>query len=67
MQMEAVESRMQECLLQVPNASKLLAIKGIGLVSATVVVSEIGDIRRFSDPRQPVSYTHLERTAPQTE
>ena len=59
MQMEAVESRMQECLLQVPNASKLLAIKGIGLVSATVVVSEIGDIRRFSDPRQLIKYAGL--------
>jgi transposase len=43
---------MQELLLRVPNAGKLLEIKGIGMVTAAVIVSEIGDIHRFRNPRQ---------------
>jgi transposase len=43
---------MQELLLRVPNASKILEIKGIGVVSAVIIISEIGDISRFKDPRQ---------------
>ena len=35
-----------------PNASKLVDIKGIGMVTAAVIVSEIGNISRFKDPRQ---------------
>jgi len=43
---------MWELLLQVPNAIKLLNIKGIGLVTATTFVGETGDIHRFEHPRQ---------------
>ncbi len=46
------EALMQELLLQVPNAGKLLNIKGIGNVLAAYIVSELGDIHRFQDPRQ---------------
>ena len=59
MQLEEVENKMQEYLLQVPNAAKLLAIKGLGLVSVAIVVSEIGDISRFDDPRQLIKYAGL--------
>jgi transposase len=51
-QKQEIERLMQELLLRVPNASKLVNIKGIGMVTAAVIVSEIGDIRRFHDPRQ---------------
>ena len=51
-QKQETEMLMQELLLKVPNASKLMDIKGIGMVTAAVIVSEIGDIRRFRDPRQ---------------
>jgi transposase len=51
-QLHEQETLMQELLLQVPNASKLTAIKGIGMLTATVIVSEIGDIHRFQDSRQ---------------
>jgi len=51
-QYEALEQLMQELLMQVPNAEKLLAIKGIGLVTAATFVGEVGDISRFQDPRQ---------------
>jgi len=51
-QKQDIEALMQELLLRVPNASKLVDIKGIGMVTAAVIVSEIGDVRRFRDPRQ---------------
>lgn len=51
-QIQEIEKLMQELLLKVPNASKLVDIKGIGMVTAAVIVSEIGDISRFKDPRQ---------------
>ena len=51
-QIQVIEKLMQELLLRVPNASKLVDIKGIGMVTAAVIVSEIGDISRFKDPRQ---------------
>lgn len=51
-QLQEQEMLMQELLLQVPNACKLMEIKGIGLLTAAVIVSEVGDIHRFQDPRQ---------------
>lgn len=51
-QHERLEQLMWELLLQVPNAVKLLGIKGVGLVTATTFVGETGYIHRFEDPRQ---------------
>lgn len=51
-QLEKLEQLMLELLLQVPNAEKLLAIKGVGLITAATFVGEVGDITRFQDPRQ---------------
>lgn len=51
-QLERLEQLMWELLIQVPNAIKLLSIKGIGLVTATTFVGETGDINRFEHPRQ---------------
>lgn len=51
-QKQDIEKLMQELLIRVPNASKLVDIKGIGMVTAAVIASEIGDISRFQDPRQ---------------
>lgn len=51
-QYESLEQVILELLMQVPNAEKLLAIKGIGLITAATFVGEVGDIRRFRDPRQ---------------
>lgn len=58
-QQEHTECLMQELLLRVPNASKILEIKGIGVVSAVVIISEIGDISRFKDPRQIIKLAGL--------
>lgn len=51
-QLEQLEQLMWELLLKVPNATKLLDIKGIGLVTAATFISETGDIHRFDHPRQ---------------
>ena len=51
-QKQDIEQLMQELLIKVPNASKLVGIKGMGMVAAAVIASEIGDISRFNDPRQ---------------
>jgi len=51
-QKQDIEKLLQELLIRVPNATKLVEIKGIGMVTAAVIVSEIGDISRFKDPRQ---------------
>lgn len=58
-QVEEQETMMQELLLQVPNAGNLLEIKGMGMITATVVVSEIGNINRFQDPRQIIKMAGL--------
>ena len=59
MQMELIEEEMGECLLRIPYAMELLAIKGVGMVAVAIFVSEIGDIRRFRDPRQLIKYAGL--------
>jgi len=51
-QYEQLEQLMLELLQQVPNAEKLLDIKGVGLITAATFIGEVGDIRRFQDPRQ---------------
>ena len=51
-QHKQLEQLMMDLLLQVPNAGKLLAIKGVGLTAAATFVGEVGDISRFQDPRQ---------------
>jgi transposase len=58
-QRQEIEQLMQELLLQVPHAANLLEIKGIGMVTAAVIVSEIGDIHRFQDPRQIIKMAGL--------
>jgi transposase len=46
--MELVERLTKE----IPGFEKLLEIKGIGLVTAAGFIAEIGDIKRFSHPKQ---------------
>ncbi len=58
-QQQEIERLMQELLLRVPNAAKLLNIKGVGMITAAVIISEIGAIERFQDPRQIVKMAGL--------
>lgn len=38
--------------IQVPNADKLLSIKGVGILTVASFLGEVGDIRRFKSPKQ---------------
>lgn len=51
-QLEMVTQSMQSLLMQVPHIEKLLAIKGVGVVTAAGFVAEVGDIGRFDSPKQ---------------
>lgn len=51
-QMEATMRLVEELLAEVPNAGTLLQIKGIGVIAVASFVAEVGDVKRFSHPRQ---------------
>jgi len=38
--------------IQVPNAEKLLNIKGVGILTVASFLGEVGDVRRFDSPKQ---------------
>lgn len=46
--LEYIESLLEE----IPESKKLLSIKGIGLKTVSGFLAEVGDIRRFSNPKQ---------------
>ena len=43
---------MEELALQVPEVKEMLTIKGIGITTAAGFMAEVGDVSRFSHPRQ---------------
>jgi transposase len=51
-QMEKLMEGIDEVLASLPEAAKIMKISGIGTVIAAGLLSEIGDIRRFSNPKQ---------------
>jgi transposase len=42
-----------------PCRAALQSLRGIGLVGAVVIMAEIGDLRRFDNPRQLMGYLGL--------
>lgn len=42
----------EELLNQVPNVKELIDIKGIGIVTVAGFIAEVGDIKRFENPKQ---------------
>jgi transposase len=58
-QLEEIKSEMEILLVQVQGAKEILEIKGIGIVTATAIIAEIGDISRFEDARQIQKYAGL--------
>ena len=49
-------------ILKVPHVEKLLAIKGVGLSTVIGFVADVGDIGRFTDPKQVQKLAGLEIT-----
>lgn len=51
-QLEQLELEIEELALQIPGAKEILTIKGVGITTAAGFIAEVGDIRRFTHPRQ---------------
>lgn len=49
---EKLMDKLEEKLSEVPYIDKLLKIKGVGLKTVSVLIAEVGDIRRFDNPKQ---------------
>jgi transposase len=50
---------MEALLGEIPHAGKLVAIKGVGLVTVAGFFAEAGDISRFDSPEQLIKYAGL--------
>ena len=59
-QLEQVEAVLEAEVLKVPHVEKLLAIKGIGLITVAGFLSEVGEIGRFDSPKQIQKLAGLE-------
>ena len=51
-QLAFVMATLESTLQEIPEAEKLLAIKGIGIISVAGFLAEVGDLRRFESPKQ---------------
>lgn len=51
-QEQSVIEILETLCIQVPNAEKLLNIKGVGILTVASFLGEVGDIRRFESPKQ---------------
>ena len=61
-QLARLDEYLNEKVMEVPNVEKLLAIKGVGLSTVIGFIAEVGDIGRFTDPRQVQKLAGLEIT-----
>ena len=59
-QLCAVTEVLETETLKVPNVKNILAIKGIGIVTIAGFLAEVGDIRRFTSPKQIQKLAGLE-------
>ncbi len=49
---EEIMELTEEMMNEIPNIDKLLAIKGVGIKTVSGFIAEVGDIRRFDNPKQ---------------
>ena len=59
-QLERITEILEAETKKVTNAEKLLAIKGVGLITVAVFRAEVGDVRRFDSPKQIQKLAGLE-------
>lgn len=50
--MEELLNKLEEKLMEIPYIDKLLEIKGIGMITVSGFIAEVGDIRRFDNAKQ---------------
>jgi len=65
-QIQRFEKKIERRLLEHPQAELLLSIPGVGRVTASVVLAEVGDIERFDRDKELVSYAGLDPTVEQS-
>lgn len=58
-QLEEVLTLINQLMEQIPEAKKLQEIKGIGPKTVSGFLAEVGDVRRFTDPKQLQKYAGL--------
>ncbi|MCI8963270.1 MAG: IS110 family transposase [Eubacterium sp.] len=51
-QLKRLDEYLEEKVREVANVEKLLAIKGVGMSTVIGFIAEVGDIGRFTDPKQ---------------
>lgn len=59
-QLKRLNEYLEEKVKEVPNVEKLLAIKGVGMSTVIGFIAEVGDIGRFTDPKQIQKLAGLE-------
>lgn len=59
-QLKRLDEYLTEKVKEVPNVEKLLAIKGVGMSTVIGFIAEVGDIGRFTDPKQIQKLAGLE-------
>lgn len=57
--MEGLEEQLEEIVLTIPGAERMLEIKGIGIKTVGGFFAEVGDITRFSHPDQIIKLAGL--------
>lgn len=58
-QYTALMDMVEQLMPQIPGVAEILKIKGIGLVTAAGFIAEVGDISRFSHPKQIQKFAGL--------
>jgi transposase len=58
-QYEKTMEVIEKLVMQIPGVKEVLKIKGVGLVLVAGFFAEVGDIKRFSDPKQIQKYAGL--------
>ena len=51
-QLESIMDEIESLCKKIPESGQMLAIKGIGIITAAGFLAEVGDVRRFESPRQ---------------
>ena len=57
--LEEIMDLLDTLMEEIPGAKKLLEIKGVGAKTVSGFLAEVGDVRRFTDPKQVQKYAGL--------
>lgn len=58
-QLQEINDLLLDLLASIPDAQRMLAIQGVGMVTVAGFLAEVGDVRRFTDPKQIVKYAGM--------